>query len=153
MEVHSQACQLRHTENNPGENGGKKEEGEHAGPNCGCPVKHAQRRVGIAICEQRSGDKAHRQKAEHKFGPERSGRVASWSCKCPRFIEEQVDQTKKGLDHCNETDQTLSSHFAPKYSMRIVDVMSQELRLRERRIPPNRSLIRVLGREQYAFLE
>jgi hypothetical protein len=76
MEVHVQPRQPRNSENNPGGNRRKEEEAHQTHPNRSSPVKRTQRGICIAKGQQRSGNKAYRQKTEGQFDPERPGRLA-----------------------------------------------------------------------------
>src|SRR5229473_7270565 len=104
MEVHVQPRQPRNSENNPGGNRREKEEAHQTHPNRSSPVKRAQSGICIAKGEQRSGDKARRQKPEDQFDPERAGGFAPCGRKGPRLIEQIMGQKKNGLNNCDETD-------------------------------------------------
>ena len=104
MEVHVQPSQPRNSENDPGENRREEEEGQQTQPNRSSPVKRAQRSIRIAKGKERSGNKAHRQKAENQLDPQRPGGIASCGRKCPRLIEEKMRQKKNGLKNYDETD-------------------------------------------------
>src|SRR5712691_812939 len=104
MEVHVHPRQPRNSENNPGGNRREKEEAHQTHPNRSSLVKRAQSSVCIPKCEERSGNKAHRQEAKYQFDPECPGGIVPYGRKCPRLIEEKMRQTKNGLNHCNKTD-------------------------------------------------
>src|SRR5204862_2376148 len=104
MEVHAQTGQLRHAENNPGGDRRHEEETQQTEPNRSSPVKSAQSSICIAKSEQGSGNKAHRQKAEKQFHPQRPMSIASCGRICPSLVEEKVRQKKNGLNNRNETD-------------------------------------------------
>src|SRR5271169_1562664 len=104
MKVHVQPGQPGNPENNPGGNRREKEEAHQTYPNCSNLVKRPQRSVRVAKGEQRSGDKAHRQRPEDEFDPERAVGFAPCGRKGPGLIEEIMGQQKNRLNSCDDTD-------------------------------------------------
>src|SRR2546425_6555003 len=104
MKVHLQPSQPRNSENNPRGRRRDEEKREQTQPNRSSPVKRAQSSICIAKGEQRSANKAHRQKADNQFDPQRPMKSASCGRKCPGLKEEKMGQKKNGLNNCNETD-------------------------------------------------
>src|SRR5882724_5878946 len=106
MKIHIPPNHSSKSKNNPRPNRRQEKKTQQAQPSRSRLVQRAHGPIGIPKRQNRSGNKADRQKAKSQPNPLCSRRIASCRGEGPRLIKKIVRQEKNRLNHHDEANKT-----------------------------------------------